>query len=694
MASSWLQHSQNQPTSMAQEEQEQHGMMIPPEKDETDAVISLLQFSEKISREKEDKSRYMMSSSSSRTTQPDVETEDAEREGNNKGTHDPMILEAGVQQNEQLHQDVPSLSSSNPKSSHEGGTLQSDEPWMIKVIGKKRKDHPTSLGQFEDAPEVMPVIIPAPTSGILPPQPFVFNPNPFSFFGQSGGSGGSHTGPHLPSPHRPYNSGFPYHSYSLHTQHQQHALGSGNGAGSNNVPSTSSLLDTTQLQLLDHQAQRRHHLETMLRSHLALQQLPPLPPIMLSPQLIAAQNHAAQLASSQFHSSQNHPSPHHHPPLRSIPSMLYPRTHHLPTNDMSSSAFYSSLYGEDDGGGAERGDYPPVQFKAAFRVGNGEWEGYEGEEDKDEENSTLSDSSPTSAQKKNVLHVDRKAIQTQAMIPPVKPTPTASQTAAAAAATVTANPMTAKAIGEGEGSIDDKQGGQGSKEAMPAALPNTVTTTTAAAAAASAAITSTTPKPDDSPSLDGANSSGNPRRFFSTKMRYEEYIPPPGWSELAEVPKMEEIPPDDDMKRPIAANEIHASDVLLGRGGQTNSNPGNIKFRDLVSKYRMAYCTAPKGDKGALARYLCNYVRSKGGRFLRKEESNGNWYEVGDEKAVMKCGQALREGTAALIRKAVAGGSSGGGGGGASSDDASTDEQAAALEVQKRHQQYHDGIYV
>ena len=67
----------------------------------------------------------------------------------------------------------------------------------------------------------------------------------------------------------------------------------------------------------------------------------------------------------------------------------------------------------------------------------------------------------------------------------------------------------------------------------------------------------------------------------------------------------------------------------------------------------MAYCTAPKGDKGALSRFLCNFVRASEGRFLRRDENSRSWFEVGDEKAVMKCGQALREGTAEIIRKVV-----------------------------------------
>ena len=141
------------------------------------------------------------------------------------------------------------------------------------------------------------------------------------------------------------------------------------------------------------------------------------------------------------------------------------------------------------------------------------------------------------------------------------------------------------------------------------------------------------------------------RRLLSTKLRYEEYTPPTSWGELTDVPRMPYTSADDDMTDPIEV--IGPNDVLLGRGGLTNTNPGNIKFRALVARYRMAYCTAPKGDKGALSRFLCNFVRASEGRFLRRDEKSRSWFEVGDEKAVMKCGQALREGTAEIIRKVV-----------------------------------------
>lgn len=139
---------------------------------------------------------------------------------------------------------------------------------------------------------------------------------------------------------------------------------------------------------------------------------------------------------------------------------------------------------------------------------------------------------------------------------------------------------------------------------------------------------------------------------MSTKFRFEKYKPPETWRMLTQAPKMRPTPADKKFENPVLLPEEH--DVLMGRGGLTNTNPGNIRFRNLISSHRIHYCTAPKGDKGALARYICNYVRAMGGRFLAKDPSNPKseaWYEVGDDKAVMKCGQALREGTAEFNRK-------------------------------------------
>ena len=65
----------------------------------------------------------------------------------------------------------------------------------------------------------------------------------------------------------------------------------------------------------------------------------------------------------------------------------------------------------------------------------------------------------------------------------------------------------------------------------------------------------------------------------STKLRYEHYTPPSNWAELAAVPKMKEVPPDDDMASPVDPKAVKENDVLLGRGGLTNTNPGTSFMR-------------------------------------------------------------------------------------------------------------------
>ena len=135
----------------------------------------------------------------------------------------------------------------------------------------------------------------------------------------------------------------------------------------------------------------------------------------------------------------------------------------------------------------------------------------------------------------------------------------------------------------------------------------------------------------------------------TTKVRYQKYKPPDTWRELALVPKMPPVEADTEQANLITTLGEH--DVLLGRGGLTNTNPGNVSFRALVNKHRVHYQLAPKGDKGALGRYLTNYVRAMGGRFLSKASKDADsWYDVGDDIAAKKCAQALREGSADFNR--------------------------------------------
>jgi hypothetical protein len=87
-------------------------------------------------------------------------------------------------------------------------------------------------------------------------------------------------------------------------------------------------------------------------------------------------------------------------------------------------------------------------------------------------------------------------------------------------------------------------------------------------------------------------------------------------------------------------------DVLCGRGGRINTHPGNVTLRELVSLRQLEYLseTTKKLDKAYIAAEIVATIRAQyGGRFLRQNAEDQYWYEIGDERAVRKVLQALRE---------------------------------------------------
>lgn len=98
--------------------------------------------------------------------------------------------------------------------------------------------------------------------------------------------------------------------------------------------------------------------------------------------------------------------------------------------------------------------------------------------------------------------------------------------------------------------------------------------------------------------------------------------------------------------RPVCSvlYDMNPNDVLLGRGGGTNNQLGNQRFRTLVQQFQPTYLLSKRKDKPLIARSVVLIVRKRGGRFLRKDEDTAMLYEVGDEKAEAKTSQALREG--------------------------------------------------
>jgi len=88
------------------------------------------------------------------------------------------------------------------------------------------------------------------------------------------------------------------------------------------------------------------------------------------------------------------------------------------------------------------------------------------------------------------------------------------------------------------------------------------------------------------------------------------------------------------------------NDVLSGRGGRINSHGGNIYFRKIVTTEKVKYLSMHKKmDKALIAVDIVEQIRKlePPGRFLKQNTETLYWYEIGDERARKKAGQALRE---------------------------------------------------
>ena len=104
------------------------------------------------------------------------------------------------------------------------------------------------------------------------------------------------------------------------------------------------------------------------------------------------------------------------------------------------------------------------------------------------------------------------------------------------------------------------------------------------------------------------------------------------------VPREAKVPPGK-----VGLVRYEPSDVLSGRGGGTNQHEGNCFFRSLINKNRERYLRAKKNDKPFISLSIVNIVRQRNGRFLKKDESSGLWFEIGDAQAREKTSQALRQ---------------------------------------------------
>lgn len=157
-------------------------------------------------------------------------------------------------------------------------------------------------------------------------------------------------------------------------------------------------------------------------------------------------------------------------------------------------------------------------------------------------------------------------------------------------------------------------------------------------------------KGDDSSTKASAAGNASPKSKPSTKAQAAiaaGLTEPPSASEIEfdihNPPLHPQVPPSNEPVCPVAAG-VNSQDVLCGRGGGTNTQIGNRRFRLLVQEFQPTYLLCRRKEKPLIARTIVLIVRGRGGRFLKKDDTTGMLFEVGDEKAEAKTSQALREG--------------------------------------------------
>eukprot|EP00977_Amphora_coffeiformis_P027380 scaffold34607_cov177-Amphora_coffeaeformis.AAC.8 len=97
---------------------------------------------------------------------------------------------------------------------------------------------------------------------------------------------------------------------------------------------------------------------------------------------------------------------------------------------------------------------------------------------------------------------------------------------------------------------------------------------------------------------------------------------------------------------------IHVDDVLCGRGG-------NKRFREAITRSLEGYRKATsRSEKAAIVQRILDGVSNAGGRFLKKNESTGQWYQLSEQQTKEKVSHAVRDAANTIDAKKGQGGTS------------------------------------
>lgn len=99
-------------------------------------------------------------------------------------------------------------------------------------------------------------------------------------------------------------------------------------------------------------------------------------------------------------------------------------------------------------------------------------------------------------------------------------------------------------------------------------------------------------------------------------------------------------PMGKDTKEIIRPNP---NDIILGRSREARVHLGNVKYRKLIDTKKSEYAIAKRRGKKVITIKTLNELRRSGARFLKQDEASGRKFDIGDDKALIKVSQALRE---------------------------------------------------
>ena len=82
--------------------------------------------------------------------------------------------------------------------------------------------------------------------------------------------------------------------------------------------------------------------------------------------------------------------------------------------------------------------------------------------------------------------------------------------------------------------------------------------------------------------------------------------------------------------------------MLCERGAKSNRNHGNRVYLRYGRSLQEEYQAANGPRKTELKNQVFEFVRERGGRFLKRERGSDFWFEIDEREAKIKIGQLLR----------------------------------------------------